>query len=76
MGTHIHICIYTYQNKSKHFGVFFIVNIVVFASFQIESSLVSCSFNDTQMSTLPLDDLRLIEECEVQFQQRPAEDEG
>ncbi|KAA0723325.1 Immunoglobulin superfamily DCC subclass member 3 [Triplophysa tibetana] len=46
------------------------------ATHMIESSLVSCSFNDTQMSTLPLDDLSLIEECEVQFQQRPAEDEG
>ncbi|XP_016093022.1 immunoglobulin superfamily DCC subclass member 3-like [Sinocyclocheilus grahami] len=39
----------------------------------IESSSVSCPLNETQMSTLPLDDFSLMEECEVQFRQHPAE---
>uniref|UniRef100_A0A8C1ZN86 Immunoglobulin superfamily DCC subclass member 3 n=1 Tax=Cyprinus carpio TaxID=7962 RepID=A0A8C1ZN86_CYPCA len=37
------------------------------------SSLVSCPLNETQMSTLPLDDFSMMEECEVQFRQHPAD---
>ncbi|TRZ01018.1 hypothetical protein DNTS_018529 [Danionella cerebrum] len=39
----------------------------------IESSLVSCELNKSQMSTLPLDEFSLSRECELQFHQCPAE---
>ncbi|KAG5263801.1 hypothetical protein AALO_G00268760 [Alosa alosa] len=39
----------------------------------MESSLVSCPFNETQISSLPLDELSLVEERETQFHQLPLE---
>lgn len=51
--------------------VYFILFVCIY--FQIESSLVSCPLNETQISTLPLDDFSLMEECEAQFRQHPAE---
>ncbi|XP_012689809.2 immunoglobulin superfamily DCC subclass member 3 [Clupea harengus] len=39
----------------------------------MESSLVSCPFNETQISPLPLGDLSLVVEQEMQFHQLPAE---
>lgn len=37
----------------------------------MQSLLVSCSLNETQMSTLPMDDFSLVEECESQYRGRP-----
>ncbi|KAL2077129.1 hypothetical protein ACEWY4_026633 [Coilia grayii] len=39
----------------------------------MESSLVSCPFSETQVSSLPLDELSLVEERETQFHQLPAD---
>ncbi|XP_026864749.2 immunoglobulin superfamily DCC subclass member 3 [Electrophorus electricus] len=43
------------------------------ATHMMENLLASCSLNETQMSTLPLDDFSLLEEREPQFHRRPAE---
>uniref|UniRef100_A0A672ML38 Immunoglobulin superfamily DCC subclass member 3 n=1 Tax=Sinocyclocheilus grahami TaxID=75366 RepID=A0A672ML38_SINGR len=57
-----------------HIGVTCVIFCVLFLMFSYRgSSSVSCPLNETQMSTLPLDDFSLMEECEVQFRQHPAE---
>ncbi|KAI4872662.1 hypothetical protein NFI96_026541 [Prochilodus magdalenae] len=42
------------------------------AAHTMESLLVSCSLNETQMSTLPLDDFSLVEERESHYHMRPT----
>ncbi|XP_036440392.1 immunoglobulin superfamily DCC subclass member 3 [Colossoma macropomum] len=42
------------------------------AAHTMESLLVSCSLNETQMSTLPLDDFSLVEEHESHYHGRPT----
>uniref|UniRef100_A0A672MQQ8 Immunoglobulin superfamily DCC subclass member 3 n=1 Tax=Sinocyclocheilus grahami TaxID=75366 RepID=A0A672MQQ8_SINGR len=75
-------CVKDEQNKSSttgiiigiHIGVTCVIFCVLFLMFSYRgSSSVSCPLNETQMSTLPLDDFSLMEECEVQFRQHPAE---
>ncbi|CDQ64353.1 unnamed protein product [Oncorhynchus mykiss] len=47
------------------------------SSRMLDRSLVSCALNETQLSTLPLDDFSLVEEDrETQFQRPPAEGRG
>ncbi|KAK6294635.1 hypothetical protein J4Q44_G00354650 [Coregonus suidteri] len=48
------------------------------SSRMLDSSLVSCALNETQLSTLPLDDFSLVVEGdrETQFQRPPAEGRG
>ncbi|XP_026793262.3 immunoglobulin superfamily DCC subclass member 3 [Pangasianodon hypophthalmus] len=46
------------------------------AAHMMENLLVSCSLNETQMSTLPLDDFSLMEEHQVPYRTEVQVDEG